>query len=163
VLEHVAGREQALRRMVAATRPGGWVVIEAVHVGGTMHQAQMQYVYPQEQAALVERVMGTMLALMAAVGFDGGFGPRLPGALLMAGLINVGAALHSPLEWGSERSYGHLSALGALANELVRTRVLGARLLTEQEVERFVALTAEPSFGALWMPMVTAWGQRPRI
>jgi SAM-dependent methyltransferase len=162
VLEHIPAREEALARMVAATRPGGWVVVEAVHVGGAMQQAQLQYVYPPEHAALVERVMSTMLALQAAIGFDGGFGPRLPGALATAGLVNVGAELHSPLTWGSQRSYGHLSAQGALANELVRTRVLGAGLLTEEEVERFVALTGDPSLGALWMPMVTAWGQRPR-
>jgi SAM-dependent methyltransferase len=59
VLEHVPAREEALARMVAATRPGGWVVVEAVHVGGAMLQAQLQYVHPPEHAALVERVMGT--------------------------------------------------------------------------------------------------------
>jgi hypothetical protein len=64
--------------------------------------------------------------------------------------------------WGNQQSYGHLSAQGALANELVRTRVLGAGVLTEEEIERFVALTGDSSLGALWMPMVTVWGQRPR-
>ncbi len=162
VLEHVAGREQALARMVAAIKPGGWVVVEAGHLGGAMHQAQMQYVYPSEQAALVERVMGTLLGLMATVGFDGGFGPRLPDALLAAGLVNVGAELHGPLTWGGERNWGYLSARGALANELVRTRVLDAGLLTEEELGRFVALTADSTFAALWVPMVTAWGQRPQ-
>jgi hypothetical protein len=135
-------------------------VIEAAHVGDAMLQAQMQYVCPPEHAALVERVTGTMLALQAAIGFDGNFGPRLPGALRELGLVNVGVEMHASLEWGGEWSYGYLSAQGALANELVRSRVLSAGLLTEDELNRFVALTANPTKGVIWLPMVTAWGQR---
>lgn len=88
-------------------------------------------------------------ALQAAIGFDGNFGPRLPGALLGLGLVNVGAEMHGSLEWGGERSYGYLSAQRALANELVRTRVLGAGRLTEDELNRFVVLTADPSIGVI--------------
>jgi SAM-dependent methyltransferase len=157
VLEHLPARVRALARLVAAAKPGGWVVVEAAHLGDAMRQAALRYVSPPEQAPLVAR-----LGLMAAAGFDGEFGPRLPGALLAAGPVHVGAELHGPLVWGSERSFGHLSARAALADGPVRARVLGAGLVTEEEPERFVALTARPSCGALWLPLVTAWGQRPR-
>lgn len=156
VLEHVPARMQALARMVAATRPGGWVVVEDVDLGGPMTQAWLRYALPAEHAPLCERILHAFEVLFAAAGADPRFGPSLPAALRAVGLTNVGAELHAPFVWGGgARDFGRLSA------QHLRGHMVGAGLVTEQEVERFLALTARADFGCLSVPMVTAWGQRP--
>lgn len=52
LLVHVPGRQQALKRMVAAVRPGGWVVAEDPDHGGAMIPALSRYVDPPEHAEL---------------------------------------------------------------------------------------------------------------
>ena len=44
VVEHVADREQVLKRLVAALRPGGWLLIEEVDFGGATAGMLAQYV-----------------------------------------------------------------------------------------------------------------------
>lgn len=94
VLEHIPDRRAALARMVAAVRPGGWVVVEDVDFGGAMGAALARYVHPCEHAALYERVVRGVEALFRAAGADASFGARLPGELARAGLERVGAEAH---------------------------------------------------------------------
>lgn len=96
VLEHILDREQALARMVAAVRPGGWVVVEDVDFGEAMASALARYVHPRDHAGGYQRLLRGFEALFAAIGADASFGPRLPQALLDAGLEQVGAEVHAP-------------------------------------------------------------------
>jgi hypothetical protein len=89
-------REQALARMVAAVRPGGWVVVEDVDFGEAMASALARYVHPRDHAGGYQRLLRGFEALFAAIGADASFGPRLPQALLDAGLEQVGAEVHAP-------------------------------------------------------------------
>ena len=57
LLVHVPGRQRALKHMVAAVRPGGWVVAEDPDHGGAMIPALGRYVDPPEHAELWERVL----------------------------------------------------------------------------------------------------------
>lgn len=156
VLEHIPERERALERMVAATRPGGWVVIEDVDFGGVVASVAARYTFPPEHAALFERMVRAFDALFAAIGADGSFGSRLPRVMLDAGLVSAGAEFHSPFAWGgAERHFI------ALSMQHLRVPLVRAGLLSEEEIETFINLTKEPSFGSLILPMVTAWGQRP--
>jgi SAM-dependent methyltransferase len=100
LLVHVRGRRRALERMVAAVRPGGWVVAEDPDHGSAMIPALSRYVDPPEHAELWERVFHGLDALFTRVGADASFGPRLPQALAEAGLERVSAELHTPLLHG---------------------------------------------------------------
>jgi SAM-dependent methyltransferase len=158
VLEHLPAREQALARMVAAVRPGGWVVVEDIDFGGGMVAQLGRYVRPPDAAPLVERVARAVEALFAAVGIDPGFGARLPGALLEAGLEAVGAELRAPMaQGGGERDFIGLSVAH------LRPRLVGAGLLADADIDRLLALTADPGFRYMPLPMVTAWGRRPTV
>jgi 2-polyprenyl-3-methyl-5-hydroxy-6-metoxy-1,4-benzoquinol methylase len=52
VLEHIPQREIALERMIAALKPGGWLVIEDVDFGGAMTAAASRYFHPARLAEL---------------------------------------------------------------------------------------------------------------
>jgi SAM-dependent methyltransferase len=79
LLVHLPERQQALERMVAAVRPGGWVVAEDPDHGGAMIPALRRYVDRPKHAELWERVFQGLDALFTRAGADASFGPRLPG------------------------------------------------------------------------------------
>ena len=81
MLQHVAEREQALANMVAATRPGGWVVVEDVDWLVFEHQD-----LPEPFATLSRTVLGRSVG---SYGYDGYWGRRMLGALRSAGLEQV--------------------------------------------------------------------------
>jgi SAM-dependent methyltransferase len=155
LLVHVPGRQRALKRMVAAVRPGGWVMAEDPDHGGAMIPALSRYVDPPEHAELWERVFHGLDALFTSVGADASFGPRLPRALAEAGLEQISAELHTPLLHGGARS------LLQLTIQQLQAPLASTGLATDREIERFLELLAQPSFGYLPFVMVTAWGQRP--
>jgi SAM-dependent methyltransferase len=155
VVEHIPDHQGALERVVAAVRPGGWVVVEDVDFGGPMAAALARYSFPAEHAPLMERVYRAVETLFSAAGADAGFGTRLLAGLKAAGLENVGGEVHtSVVAGGTERWVrGSIQQLGA--------RLTGAGLVTADELARVLALTADGT--SLYAPpfMVTAWGRRP--
>jgi SAM-dependent methyltransferase len=155
LLVHLPERKRALERMVAAVRPGGWVVAEDPDHGGAMIPALSRYVDPPEHAAPWERVFHGLDALFTGVGADAGFGPRLPGALAGAGLERIGAELHTPLLHGGAGSFLRLTI------QRLQAPLAGTGLVNEPEIEQFLELLEQPSYGHLPFVMVTAWGQRP--
>lgn len=148
---------QQLRALVAAVRPGGWVVAEDPDHGGAMIPALGRYVDPPEHAELWERVLHGLDGLFTGVGADASFGPRLPRALAEAGLEQIGAELHTPLLHGGAGSFLRLTI------QQLQAPLAGTGLVTDREIERFLELLGQPSFGHLPFVMVTAWGQRPAV
>jgi SAM-dependent methyltransferase len=155
LLVHLPERQRALKRMVAAVRPGGWVVAEDPDHAGAMIPALSRYVDPPEHAELWERVFHAQDALFTGVGADASFGPRLPRALAEAGLEQIGAELHTPLLHGGAETFLRLTI------QQLQAPLAGTGLVTDREIERFLDLLAQPSFGHLPFVMVTAWGRRP--
>jgi hypothetical protein len=141
--------------MVAAVRPGGWVVAEDPDHGSSMIPALSRYVDPPEHAELWERVFHGLDKLFTRAGADASFGPRLPRALAEAGLERVGAELHTPLLRGGAGS------LLQLTIQQLQAPLAGTGLVNDREIERFLELLAHQSFGCLPFIMVTAWGRRP--
>jgi ubiquinone/menaquinone biosynthesis C-methylase UbiE len=56
LLEHLGERERALQALVAAVRPGGWVVVEDIDVGDISTSVILRYVDPPDAAEVVERL-----------------------------------------------------------------------------------------------------------
>lgn len=84
VLQHLPGREQALRKMVSALKPGGWVVIE---------DFDWISMVPATTAAVpvYSNVQNAVWRLMTERGTDGFYGRQLWGRLRALGLIEVEA------------------------------------------------------------------------
>lgn len=155
VIMHIPDHQGALERMVAAVRPGGWVVIEDVDFGGSMAAALARYSFPAGHAPLVERIYRAAEAVVSAAGADASHGTRLLGGLQAAGLERVGGELHTPVVAGGTERWvrGSIQQLAA--------RMEGTGLVGADEVARFLALVTDGSSRYAPPFLVTAWGQRP--
>jgi SAM-dependent methyltransferase len=80
VLEHLTERNQILDRLVAALRPGGWLVIE------DYDWADFGFEDDDPQAT---RVVEAVTTFMQRAGFDPRYGRRVVGDIVAAGLTEV--------------------------------------------------------------------------
>ena len=149
VLQHVDRREQALANMVAATRPGGWVVVEDVDWLVFEHQD-----LPEPFATLSRTVLASSVG---AYGYDGYWGRRLLGALRSAGLVAVESRGKVVTMHGATPSAEwYVLALERAAPALVADGRLDADLVTTA-----LAQAHDPDFAVLGPLTISAWGRRP--
>jgi len=156
VLIHLADRQQVLKQLVAALRPGGWLLIEDVDFAGATAATLGRYVSaPPPAPAATQRVYEATAAVFAANGADPSYGSYLPGAMAGAGLSDVGAELHSPVVSGGTEQWTR-GSFEQLADRLVATGPA-----TAADIELFLTISADP--GVFYLPplMVSAWGRRP--
>jgi ubiquinone/menaquinone biosynthesis C-methylase UbiE len=154
VLFHVPAREQALQRMVAALKPGGWIVIE------DFDRNFMDFGYPTpdaEAAALYQKMQAALGQLMEARGVDPTWGRSLYRRLRAHGLVNLGMEGYVAVREG--RSPG---ARLARANfEQIREEATSAGLITNEEVTQMLTLLDDPDFAFGSHILFSAWGRRP--
>ena len=158
LLEHLGERERALRSLVTAVKPGGWVVVEDIDAADVNTSVIARYIDPPEAADLLERVVRAVATFVLKAGSDPTFGRRLPRTLKEAGLVNIGAELHAPLTTG-----GRPRSFFSLTFKQLRPRLVAAGLITEEDAERALEWDAKSELQYLTMMMVTAWGQRPEL
>ncbi|NKQ57237.1 methyltransferase domain-containing protein [Amycolatopsis sp. K13G38] len=152
VLVHVAERERALRSMVAALRPGGWLVIEDADT------ALQPLACPEETGPaerLANKIRRSFRQLLAERGADLSFGRTLPRLLRSAGLTGVCADAYFPIASPACR------ALEAATIRQVRGGLVAAGLATEEEIETHLAALAGGALDLATAPMISAWGRRP--
>jgi SAM-dependent methyltransferase len=154
VIEHIPDHEAALRRMIQALKPGGWLVIEDVDFGGPMAAAASRYFHPPRFAEAAERVLRAVEIVFAAAGAEASFGPRLPGLLQDAGLRNVGGEVRAPVVPGGSEAW----VRGTV--EQLSERLMETGLISDEDVQIFLSDAADPS--SFYVPpfMTAAWGQR---
>lgn len=155
VLAHLPDRRRVLERMIAAVRPGGWILVEDTDVGQAMLSALSRYVHPPEYAALLQRIYQALQAVFTAIGADASIGPQLAGWLHDAGLQHVEAEIHGPVTAGGAE-YWARGSVEQLADRLVATG-----LVTAADVQRYLTRAADPAFFYPTPILVSAWGRRP--
>jgi len=155
VLEHIPDRDDVLRRLASALRPGGRLLIEDVDFGGPTAAALAHYVSPAAGVAAVERIFLAVATVFAAVGADAAYGRRLPKALVDAGLVDVSAEVHAPVVAGGTENWSRGTV------EQLADRLVGTGLTSPADIEWFLGATAQPSTHYLLPLMVSAWGRRP--
>ena len=153
VLVHIPERDAVLRRLVAALKPGGWLLAEEVDF-----IAQTAVAGTPEAVALFERVKDAVLPAAAAHGMDVGYGRRLEPALRDAGLVETGAEGRTFTYWGGTPG----GEYHRLAWAQLRALVVG-QALTDEEMDRMLALLQEPTFACQSPLFVAAWGRRPAV
>lgn len=150
VLEHVRAREAGLAHIVAATRPGGLVVVEDPD----------WLVFDQQDlpAAFGELQRRVRDAYVQGAGYDPYLGRRLGTMLTAAGLRDVDVdgrvftmrGGEGSMEWyvlGLERGLPSLIATGVIDQALA---------------DRALAEARDPGLRLLSPLQVTAWGRKPR-
>ncbi|MEV7027762.1 methyltransferase domain-containing protein [Kitasatospora sp. NPDC093558] len=151
VLVHVADRAEALRRMVGALRPGGWLLLEDAD------PALMPLVCPDEsgpEQRLANRLRNGFRALMAGRGADLAYGRTLPRVLREAGLADVQADAYFPITSPA------CAVLEAATVRHVRRLLVEQGLATEEEIELHLANVASGQLDLAMAPMISSWGRR---
>ena len=150
VLLHLPDREEALGRMVAALKPGGWLIDEEFDTSAS----------PERSKGPGEVLLKTHIAMtriMKDRGVDRDFGRQLFGLLRARGLANVEA--EGRVFMWSARSAG-LRLMRANYEQL-GSAMIAAGYITEEEFKQDMARLEDPSFMMSSPILWAAWGRRP--
>jgi SAM-dependent methyltransferase len=150
VLLHLPGREEALARMVAALKPGGWLVDEEF-------DSSIDQVSSANPGEVYSKTYVAMTRTMDSRGIDRRFGRRLFGQLRAHGLVDVTAEGRTFM-WHSG-SPG-VSLLRSNYEQL-RNTMIDAGYITESEFNQDLAGLDDPGFIMPSPILWTAWGRRP--
>ncbi len=152
VLVHVPNREVALASLVAALRPGGWLLLEEADPG------LQPLLCPDESGpaqVLANRLREGFRTLMSRRDVDLAYGRTLPRRLRDAGLVRVQADAYFPIASPA------CTALERATVEQIRDRLVESGLATDAEIDRHLANVAIGTMDLATSPLVSAWGQRP--
>jgi len=151
VLLHLRERDRALRRMIAALKPGGWLVDEEFDSSSLLSDPVAN------PAEFFLKTHYAMLRLMEDRGVETRYGRLLPGRLRAHGLVAVGAEARTFMWQGGSPG---TSLLRANFQQL-RGEMIKAGYITEEEFEQDFNRLEAPDFLTVSPPMWAAWGCRP--
>lgn len=153
VLLHLPERRRVLGKMVAALRPGGWVLIDDFDCTWLPFVPNCR---ENTDARLFLKVADAFHQALEDGGVDIAHGRGFYPMLRAQGLLNV--EVDGTVQvWPG----GSPGALLWRANiEQLRAKLVGGGLLTEEEVERFCRLVEDPEFSVNSYVLVSGWGQR---
>jgi len=150
LLMHLPEREKALERIVAALKPGGWLLAEEFDAYSMRPDAGVN---PVE---LFSKTNAAVQRVMMESGVDLRYGRLLPGRLRAHGLVDIAAEGRMFL-WQP----GTLTASLWRANyEQLREAILAAGYVTPQEFEQHLALLDRGDFMNPSPVMWSVWGRR---
>lgn len=149
VLTHLPRRAEALRRMAAALRPGGWLVVEDFDVSIQPRACPDAATEDEDRA---NRIRAGFVELLLARGVDPVLGRTLRKRLVALGLADVGAEAYSPLAVPATRRLERANTLQ------VRDGLVSLGL--GDDVDRHLEALAAGRIEIATPPLVTAWGRR---
>lgn len=152
LLTHVPQRAQALESMIAALRPGGWLVVEDAD------PTLQPLICPDESGpdqALANRLRRGFRTLMAGRGAELAFGRTLPRLLREAGLEQVQADAFFPITSPA------CIDLEIATVQQIRQRLIAAGLATDSEIEEHLRNVTSGRLDLATAPLISAWGRKP--
>jgi SAM-dependent methyltransferase len=152
VLLHLPEREKALTRMVAALKPGGWLVDEEFDASSMPPNPAVN---PGE--VLLKTLTASRQVMQDRGADDRGFARRLFSLMKANGLVQVAAEAYLSIwDFGSPG----LSLLRANFEQL-RSNMIDAGYITKEEFDEDLKRLDDPNFMMPSPIMWTAWGRRP--
>ncbi|TDC59567.1 methyltransferase domain-containing protein, partial [Micromonospora sp. KC207] len=150
VLEHLRDPEAALAKLVAALRPGGWILVEDMNWAAT-------YPLPGAGEETFRAVTGAMRRWLAGTGSRPTLGAELPRLLRGLGVADVGCEGRAHLIEG-----GTPTATIMVQNLLRQFGPWYVRfgLLTEEQVADGIAWGADPECAGFSALLMATWGRR---
>jgi len=150
LLEYLPEREEAMRRMAGAVRPGGWLAIEAIDFLSCVPVAG-------EGAEPFERSIKAGLGFLRSAGFDPYCGRRVGEGMRHLGFQEVRVRGHCEEIGGSRPLTGAWPAvLGRLGDRLVKEGWLQVA-----ELQALPGLMRRDDFAAISPTMFAVMGRRP--
>jgi SAM-dependent methyltransferase len=154
VLLHVPQRAEALATMVAALKPGGWLLLEEAD------PALQPLVCPDEtgpEQVLANKLKRDFRKLLADHGVDLAYGRSLPRLLRQAGLIAVQSDGFFPMGGPA------CAELERATVEQVGDRMVTGGLATRDELNQHLLNVATGRLDLATSPMISAWGRKPTL
>jgi SAM-dependent methyltransferase len=152
VLVWLPTRDAVLSRLVAALRPGGWLVVE--EFDSVLHHCLDPL---NDDNQVFNKVTDAFMQALHRRGVDTAWPRTLPHRLASAGLHDVGAAGHLTIYHGgspaSEVWFANIDQVGDM--------LIQAGLITTGERDTFLRLAQDPSFVGNHPLLITAWGKKP--
>lgn len=153
VLLHVPQRAEALKRIMHALKPGGYLVLDEFDCAHTPVLAA-----PDEAArALFHKVVDGIHGLLTEAGADIAWGRHAYAAMGMAGFVDLEFA-------GSSQAWVGGSA-GIRLHEVnirqVEDRLTERNLISAAEIDTFLHLLADPRFVVSSYALLTTSGRKP--
>jgi SAM-dependent methyltransferase len=154
LLAWLADRGTALRLLIKALKPGGWLVAEELDFASAVPDPRMG----TDLCARFARVVATHHAVIAEHhGFEPTYGRRVAGDLADAGLTR-GGCLGRASMWRGGEPGGEIWRLSLMQ---LREGIIASGLMGPAETDAAIELCADPRLSTLSPVMVTAWGRRP--
>jgi SAM-dependent methyltransferase len=154
VLAWLSEPAEALRRLVAALRPGGVIVAEEMDFVSVAPDPRVD---ARGRAAFARSVAAHNAVLAARHTFDPDYGRRLTGDLESAGVTAVEAEGRAAM-W---RGGGAGGLVWRLTFEQLREPMVASGLASEEDVALAIVLCDDPRLRFLSQVTVAAWGRMP--
>lgn len=148
ILHHLPKPEAAIRHMISAVRPGGWLLLEEV---------DFFPVHASDNADYRDFMTALVNTVVRASGRDCFWARELPTLVEGLGMQNIeGEGDFSLLKGGSE-----VAEFFALTAEQMREPMITSGAIDAEKLDRALELLSQPSFWAFGGGGVSVWAQRP--
>lgn len=151
VLAHLPQRDDIVRRLVSALRPGGWL-IPVVPDFSSVRAVQAQ----EQDAAFFDKAFASVIDAARVTGFDPFYGRRIGSILRDHDLRNV-VVEGVIFEWDATHP---LAALYQMTFVRLRDVVAGKGTVSEEDFARLQRIMRLPDFHALSNTLFLARGQK---
>ncbi|WP_322749601.1 MULTISPECIES: methyltransferase domain-containing protein [unclassified Frankia] len=150
LLESVRTRDDVLRAMTTAVRPGGWVLVE------DLDWSTASVIDPP--AEVHQRVVRACETFFSNRSYDPYYGRKLPRAFQAAGLVDIGTQAVS-IQVQSDPEHG-LRTWELLVDQL-GPGMLADGLVTQADIDAFHQLWHDGTTVCFGPLLVSTWGRRP--
>ncbi len=145
----------AVSRLVAALKPGGWLLIEEPDYVSGIPDPSME----NGAREFSQRAWDAMLSQLRALGYDTEFGRHLFHDAARAGLSNIQAEGFAGMQIGGTSS----ARFWKVTFEQLQEQIRKADLLSSTECEDYRTLLESPEYRWVNPIMMSVWGSRPPI
>jgi 2-polyprenyl-3-methyl-5-hydroxy-6-metoxy-1,4-benzoquinol methylase len=153
LLHHLAEARRAIAAMVAALKPGGWLLAEELDVSSV--QADLSA--SREQAALVQRFVDAMRTVLAKRGGNYDYGRQLFADVRASGLVEVRAEGRSAMSVPGTPLNTNLR----YSVQILRGPLTASGVMSEKDAEELLAMSDEASFTLMGYTTMAVWGRKP--
>jgi SAM-dependent methyltransferase len=150
VLMHLPERERALQSMASALKPGGWLLVEEGDVLTWLPDARAN------GACLFSKGTSAFNTIQAAAGLNDNCGRRLLLDVRSTGLVDVDGEGRVPMIRAGKPN----ARMWQLTMTQRRDRITGAGLLTDEEMDQYLALFDDEEFVAMDYMVMAVWGRK---
>jgi SAM-dependent methyltransferase len=151
VLIHLPERQKVLARLMAALRPGGWLVVEDFDSGSLPSDPFLN------SGEIQLKTQTALYRVVEDAGLERRWGRLLHSHMRALGLVDVRAEGRLSMWQGGSPG----AALTRANFQQLQDALIGGVLVTEQEFQRDIARLDDPYFTMPSPIMWTAWGRRP--